>query len=92
MEIKIFRVRVFTFILFMVLACLLGVYTVWERSRQTHFRYDIAKMLREEKKLDESILKAQLEYSRLISPAYLEKMNTDLYLNFKPLNTGADCR
>lgn len=83
-----FKVRLFTYVLFLVLYALLGVMTVNERSACTAMRYRLAKELKAERRLDESLARQASALADLQSPARLERLNAALNLNLEPLRTA----
>ncbi|MBP5233332.1 MAG: hypothetical protein J6333_07990 [Planctomycetes bacterium] len=83
-----FKVRLFTYVLFLVLYALLGVMTVNERSACTAMRYRLAKELKAERRLDESLARQASALADLQSPARLERLNAELNLRLEPLRTS----
>lgn len=80
-----FGVSVRTFALFIVLAALLGFYTVYQKSARTSAQYKLVKLLQEEKRLDEEVVRANNRLAVVVSPDYLDKMNDQLKLGMEPL-------
>ena len=83
-----FNVRLFTYVLFLILYALIGIMTVNERSAATAMRYRLAKELKEERRLDESLTRQATVLANLQSPARLERLNAALNLNLEPLRTA----
>ncbi len=86
----IFRVRLFTYCLFLILVCLLGIYTVNQKSLQTQARYKLAKVLEEEQRVSEMLLREKVELSELLSPDNLQNYNDKYELGMKPLQSVED--
>ncbi len=76
----------------MILACLLGIYTVNQKSLHTQARYELAKVLEDEQRVDEMLLRAEVELSELISPENLESYNETYELGMTPLQNVVDYR
>lgn len=64
---------------------MLGVYTIAEKSKETAARYKLAKMLVEEGKLEEEVLKQNIKLAELTSPASLYVMLDKLGLKLQSL-------
>lgn len=79
------RVRLFTYILFVLLAGLMGVATVLAKSSETGARYELARLLQEEKRLEEELLRERARLAVLASPANLERINREMALRLVPL-------
>lgn len=58
----------FTLVLFLLLLGILGVQTVHSRSIAMSCRYEMARMLVQERKLDEDTLAQEAEITRLVNP------------------------
>lgn len=86
----IFRVRLFTYCLFLVLVCLLGVYTVNQKSMHTQARYKLAKVLEEEQRVSDKLLRVKVELSELLSPDNLQNYNDQYELGMMPLHSVED--
>lgn len=82
------KVRLFTYILFLIFYALLGIMTVNERSGATLARYQLAKTIAAERKLDEQIAREKKLLAILQSPAHLEKLNLEMKLLLQPLRTS----
>lgn len=67
------------------MAALLGFFTVYQKSSKMSAQYKLAKLLEEEKRLDEEVVRANNRLSAVMSPQYLDKMNEDLKLGMEPL-------
>ena len=80
----------FTYCLFLILVCLLGIYTVNQKSLQTQARYKLAKVLEEEQRVSEMLLKEKVELSELLSPDNLQNYNDEYELGMKPLQNVED--
>lgn len=83
-----FRVRLFTYVLFLILYALLGIMTVNERSSATTMRYRLAKELKAERLIDEDLARQASILANLQSPARLERLNQECNLNLEPLRTA----
>ena len=70
--------------------CLLGIYTVNQKSLQTQARYKLAKVLEEEQRVSEMLLKEKVELSELLSPDNLQNYNDKYKLGMKPLQNVED--
>lgn len=70
--------------------CLLGIYTVNQKSLQTQARYKLAKVLEEEQRVSEMLLKEKVELSELLSPDNLQNYNDEYELGMKPLQNVED--
>ncbi len=85
-----FKVRLFTYCLFLLLLCLLGIYTVNQKSLHTQARYKLAQVLEEEQRVDEKLVKASVELSELLAPDNLEDYNEEYELGMQPLHPVVD--
>lgn len=82
---EIFKVGVRAFALFIIVGALLGFFTVYQRSSKTAAQYKLAKLLQEERRLGEEIVRANNRLALVMSPQYLDKMNIELKLGMEPL-------
>ncbi len=75
-----------TYILLVILFCLIGLCIVNENTRYTEMRYRIVKLEAFERHLQAEHMKLKQRYTALIDPARLERLNRQMGLNLEPLS------
>ncbi len=68
----------------------MGVYTVNQKSMQTQAKYRLARVLEEEQRVSESLLRTKVELSELLAPENLQRYNEQYELGMKPLRSVSD--
>ncbi|MDR0866886.1 MAG: hypothetical protein LBP75_00220 [Planctomycetota bacterium] len=81
-----FRLRPTSYLLFLALYALLGLAAVAEGSATLALRYQLARKVSAEKKLDEELARSLIVLSNLQNPARLEEIIRRARLPLAPLN------
>ena len=61
-----------------------------QKSLQTQEKYKLARVLEEEQRVSEMLLRARVELSELLAPDNLQKYNETNELGMKPLQSAVD--
>jgi len=75
-----------TYILLVVLFCLISLCIVSENTRYTEMRYRIVQLESREQRLRTKHMELRRRYTALIDPVRLERLNQEMGLKLEPLS------